>query len=240
LFPIRDLTPRRVFPVVTLALIAVNALVFFAWEPVDNAGAQAEFLYKRAAIACELTTGHPLTIGEYTSDTCTSQGLGPELFPAKVLLVSIVVSLFLHANLLHLAGNMWFLWIFGDNVEGAFGRLWYLLVYLAAGVIATIGFVVANPSSTEPLIGASGAIAGVLGSYLVLYPRNLVVSLVVFYVVPVPAVVFLGIWFAGQFLTGEPGVAWQAHVAGFAFGAALTFAFRAALLRRAGGRVASF
>jgi membrane associated rhomboid family serine protease len=234
-FPIRDLNPSRAVPVLTVLLVVANAVVFFAWEPLANAGEQATFLYRHALIACEITTGHPLTLGELQSATCLKDGLGPEIFPGKGLALSILVSLFLHASVLHLAGNMWFLWIFGNNVEEAFGRTGYLLVYLGAGVVATLGFVFADPGSTQPLIGASGAIAGVLGAYLVLFPRRLVISLIGFFVVPVPAVLFLGLWFVAQFAIDQVGVAWQAHVAGFAFGALVALAFRDALLRRVRG-----
>ncbi len=233
MFPIRDLAPTRVFPAVTLLLVAVNVIVFVGWEPLTNAGDQAAFLYQHAAIACELTTGHALTLGEYRSGACAASGVGPALFPAKVLLLSVVVSLFLHANIVHLLGNMWFLWIFGNNVEEAFGRVAYVAMYLVGGIVATLGWVVANPTSLDPMIGASGAIAAVLGAYLVLFPRNLVVSLIVFYVVPIPAVVFLGLWFVAQFALAQPGVAWQAHVAGFVFGVAIALVFRQALVRRA-------
>jgi membrane associated rhomboid family serine protease len=231
-FPLRDLNPTRTFAVITFLLIFANAAVFFGWEPLSNAGEQAAFLYRHAAIACELTSGHALTVGELRSATCIHDGLGPALFPGKVLVLSVLVSLFLHANVIHLAGNMWFLWIFGNNVEDVFGRAGYLALYLVAGVVATIGFVLTNPGSTDPMIGASGAIAGILGAYLVLFPRKVVLSLVVVFVVPVPAFVFLGLWFVGQFMVGGTGVAWQAHVAGFLFGVLATFALRDLLRSR--------
>ncbi len=145
--------------------------------------------------------------------------------------------MFLHAGFLHLAGNMWSLWIFGNNVEDAFGTMGYLLLYLASGVAATLVFVAINPDTTVPLVGASGAISGVMGAYLVLYPRARVVSVFpILFLLPiaVPAALFLIIWFAGQFaLIGQAtGIAWEAHVAGFVFGALAAAVFRRQLLAR--------
>jgi membrane associated rhomboid family serine protease len=129
--------------------------------------------------------------------------------------------MFLHANILHLAGNMWFLWIFGDNVEDRLGRVFFALIYLAAGIAGTAGFAAMRPEETVPLIGASGAIAGVLGAYLVMFPLRPVLALVGFFALPVPAVVFIGLWFVGQFAVIDASVAWEAHVFGFLAGVAL-------------------
>jgi membrane associated rhomboid family serine protease len=140
--------------------------------------------------------------------------------------------MFLHGSIAHILFNMWSLWIFGNNVEEAFGHLGYALFYLAAGVAATVGFVLVNPELTIPLVGASGAIAGMMGAYLVLFPRHLVMSLVFFRIVALPAMFFLGIWFLSQFFFNTEGVAWEAHVAGFAFGALVALPFRQRLLSR--------
>src|SRR5690606_29238973 len=150
-----------------------------------------EFAYEYAAISCEVTTGEPLSVDEITSGRCVD---GPEapLFPGKNVWLSVLVSMFLHAGVFHVLGNMWFLWVFGNNVEEAFGRVGYLLLYLVTGLVATAGFVLGNPDTTVPLVGASGAIAGVLGAYLVLFPAHRVLSWFLFLIVPVPAVIFLG------------------------------------------------
>jgi membrane associated rhomboid family serine protease len=145
--------------------------------------------------------------------------------------------MFLHANLAHLLGNLWSLWIFGNNVEDAYGSGGYLLLYLASGLAATAAFVLTNPGEVTPLVGASGAISGVMGAYLVLFPRARVVSVFpIFFFIPValPAAIFLILWFAGQFalVGGATGIAWQAHVGGFLFGAAVSFLLRRPLLRR--------
>lgn len=236
MFPIRDANPTRIRPLITWALIAVNVIVYFMIQPGDQLEA-IEFSYRNAAIACEITTGDPLDWVEIADARCTDRPLGDPAFPQKDIWMSVGVSMFLHAGIAHLLFNMWSLWIFGNNVEEAFGRPAYLLVYLLAGLAATLGFVLANPDLTVPLIGASGAIAGVMGSYLVLFPRHHVMTFVFFRVVAMPAMLFLGLWFLSQFLLlGESsGIAWEAHVAGFLFGGAITLPFRRILLRRTPG-----
>jgi len=230
-FPLRDLSPTRGSALVTIALIAINVVVFLAWQPhTGGQRAEVEFLYQRAAVACEVTHFRPLSERDLLQGECAAES-GPAIFPGKQIPLSIVVSMFLHGGLLHLLGNMWFLWIFGDNVEEAFGHLAYLLLYLVAGIGATIGFALMHADSVDPLVGASGAIAGVLGAYLVLFPRGWVLALWFLGVVPVPAVLFLGLWFLGQFGVATPGVAWEAHVAGFLIGAAVSLVFRRSLLR---------
>ena len=235
MFPIRDVNPTSIRPVITWALIAVNAVVFFLIQPQDELGA-LEFAYRHAAIACEITTGEVLDITEAVRGQCIEASLGEQIFPDKSIWLSVAASMFLHGGIAHLLFNMWSLWIFGNNVEEAFGGLGYLFVYLAAGLAATAGFVVANPQETMPLLGASGAIAGVMGSYLVLFPRHKVMTLVFVWIVAIPATVFLGIWFLSQFLLAgqESGIAWEAHVAGFLFGVLITLPFRRLLLARIG------
>jgi membrane associated rhomboid family serine protease len=127
---------------------------------------------------------------------------------------------------------MWFLWLFGNNIEEAYGSIRFLLLYVAAGIAAALAFIGLHPQDVTPLVGASGAIAGVLGSYLVLFPGRWVISLVVIALLPVPAVIFLGLWLVLQFAVTDPGVAWEAHVAGFLFGMAVSLLFRGPLLGR--------
>jgi len=233
-FPIGDAVGTRVRPIVTMLVIAANVAIFFFWQPPAGGADEVTFLYRRAAIACEITTGAPLTLAEIQTGRCSSEASAGvnEVFPSKSIVASVLVSMFLHGNLLHLAGNMWFLWIFGNNVEEAFGRLGYVALYLGAGIVATLGFVALNTGDTTPLIGASGAIAGILGAYAVLFPRNPVITLLFFTMVPVPAGLFLLLWFLGQFAVAEPGVAWEAHVVGFLAGALVAFVLRDALLAR--------
>ena len=234
MFPLRDLNPTRTQPLVTIALIAVNVAIWLLWQPRGNPLEEIEFLLANAVVACELTTGEPLTFSEFNRGLCLEAASGPQIFPGKQIYGAAVVSMFLHGGLLHLLGNMWFLWIFGNNIEEAYGRIGYLSMYLVAGVAATAAFVVFNADETVPLVGASGAIAGVLGAYLVLHPMRPVLSLIVIAVLPIPAAIFLGIWFVTQFqfAGAETGVAWEAHVFGFLFGVSLTLLLRGSLNRR--------
>ena len=146
----------------------------------------------------------------------------------------LFTSMLLHSGLMHILGNMLFLWIFGDNVEDFFGHFTYLLFYLICGVGSGLLHVLFNLNSSLPTLGASGAISGVMGAYLVLYPTSRVLTLVFIFLVPIPAVFILGYWFLIQFVEGvgslgaiaQGGVAWWAHVGGFLMGMALTAAFR--------------
>jgi len=235
MFPIRDINPAGRTPVLTFALIAANLLIFVFWQPLGDAIAGTTFLYEWAAVPCELTTSQPLSAFEINAGICTAANTGAAIFPEKEIALSILVSMFLHGGWFHVLGNMWFLWIFGDNVERDFGRIGYPLLYLVAGVAATLGFVALHPDETTPLIGASGAVAGVLGAYSVLYPGSLVLSVAFFTIVPIPAILFLGLWFVGQFFVGDVGVAWEAHVVGFLVGMAAAFVLRATGLARRGG-----
>jgi membrane associated rhomboid family serine protease len=153
------------------------------------------------------------------------------VFPNKNIWLAVLFAMFMHGSILHVLGNMLFLWIFGNNVEDRFGSIWYLVFYLAMGVVATATHVAFNASSTVPTIGASGAIAGVMGAYIVWWPHARVLSFVpiVFFVglFELPAAVVLGIWFVTQFFTNpNEGVAWLAHVGGFTAGALLALTLR--------------
>jgi membrane associated rhomboid family serine protease len=192
--------------------------------------------------ACTVAFLVELGAGARVEDLIHDYGLIPARFGALVrrvgplhleLYVPFVTSMFLHAGWAHYAGNMLYLWIFGDNVEDRFGHVGYALFYLVGGVFAAAAHALANPTSVVPTIGASGAIAAVMGAYFVLYPRARISSLaIVFFwirVVSVPAFVYLALWFALQLLAGsaalssapgDAGVAWWAHLGGFAFGAA--------------------
>ncbi len=231
MFPIRDLNPTRVTPILTIGLILLNVAVFYLWQPHDNPDQEVEFLYENAAIACELTTGQALSEAEIVSEQCTEDSAAP-VFPEKSIWVAAIGSMFLHGGLGHLLSNMWFLWIFGNNVEEAYGTGGYLLMYLVSGVAATGAFVYSNPESTVPLIGASGAIAGVLGAYLVLFPTHRVLTIFIFFFVHVPAAAYLLLWLFLQFAYQDPGVAWEAHVGGFIAGVLITLPLRPLLLNR--------
>ena len=231
MFPIRDLNPTRITPIITIALIGVNIFVFFFAQPRDNPEEEIDFLYENAAVACEFTTGQPLTQDEIDFDRCLDDAGTPK-FPDKNIWLAGLVTMFLHGGIGHLFSNMWFLWIFGNNVEEAYGKIGYLLLYLATGAVATAAFVVGNSQTTVPIIGASGAIAGVLGAYLVLFPTHRVLTLFLFFFIHVPAGAYLALWFFLQFVIQEAGVAWDAHVAGFIAGVLITLPLRSVLLAR--------
>jgi membrane associated rhomboid family serine protease len=231
MFPLRDINPTRITPVVTLALIAVNLAVFFLFQMRGTPEQQTELIYERAAIACEVSTGSPLGADEIIGDLCLPEAQAP-VFPEKNVYLALFTSMFLHGSVTHVLFNMWFLWIFGNNVEEAYGHIWYLVLYLVGGLAGTAAYVVLNPEATVPLVGASGAIAVALGAYAVLFPSHRVLSFVGWILIPVPAVLFLGIWFALQFLMSQPGVAWEAHAGGFVFGAGVSLLLRNKLLRR--------
>jgi membrane associated rhomboid family serine protease len=233
--PLRDVNPTRRRPVVTVVLIGVCIAVYFFVEPVGRLAvlhqtsatssqqADAEFTYRYAAIPCELVHDRPLTTSEVTNG-CQSNPSGAPVFPHKNVWLAVLFSMFLHASLLHIGGNMLFLWVFGNNVEDRFGHAAYLVFYLVAGVLATGAYVLFNASTTAPLLGASGAIAAVMGVYLVFFPRAPIRTLILFPPIVlwprIPAWVLLVLWFISQFfLSPGSGVAWVAHVAGFAFGA---------------------
>lgn len=237
MIPLRDSNPTVIYPFVNWLIIAGAIAVFFLLQPqTDPEG--TVFVYEWAAIPCELTTLDALDVQEFQTGQCADgEALDSDLFPDKSVLLGILVSIFLHGGLGHLLSNMWILWIFGNNAEEAFGSGGYLLFYLVGGIMATGGYVLVNPGSTVPLVGASGAIAGVMGAYLVLFPRARIVSIVpVLFFMPfeVPAWVYLVLWFGGQFaLVGNAGqIAWEAHVAGFVFGLLVALAMRRRLMQR--------
>jgi membrane associated rhomboid family serine protease len=227
--PIRDENPTRRPAVVTWLIVLLAAGVYLVVQPHSGSDG-TRFLYEQATIPCEVLSGHPLTIEEITSGTCDDVP-GPELAPHKNVYLSLVVSVFLHGSLLHLVGNLWILWIFGNNVEDDLGSLGFLVFYLAAGIVASIAHVLIHSSDTIPVVGASGAIAGVMGAYLVLHPWARVVSIVpplFFLPFRVPAALFLVIWFVLQFALAntDTNIAWEAHVAGFAFGVVIAIWLR--------------
>jgi membrane associated rhomboid family serine protease len=226
--PLKDDNPTRTTPVVTIVLIVACVLVYFG---VQRGGEQAEFTYRRAAVPCEVVTGTPMTSEEISTGDCTRNDTEDPVFPQKNVFVALITSMFLHGGLLHLGGNMLYLWIFGNNIEDRMGKVAYLAFYLVAGIVATFTHIFLDVGSTVPLIGASGAIAGVMGAYLVLFPRVRIRSLLIFFFVlfrDIEARWLLGFWFVSQFFVNpSEGVAWAAHVGGFAFGALVGLALRA-------------
>ncbi|HEK85402.1 MAG: rhomboid family intramembrane serine protease [Candidatus Saccharicenans sp.] len=207
--PLKDENPTVRFPLITIILIAVNCLVF-AYQIISPKGLEY-FVLKYGVIPYEITHG-PL---EATT--------GPRIFWP----LSLLTGMFLHGSLFHLLGNMLYLWIFGNNIEDFLGPIKYIFFYFSCGIAASIVQVAFYPGSRVPMIGASGAIAGILGGYIILYPSARVKTLIflIFYItiVYVPAWLILGLWFVLQLTNAGlgGGVAWFAHIGGFLTGLGL-------------------
>ena len=237
MIPLKDDAPRVSTPYINYTFIVLNTLVFlFEWSL--NTQSEQQFVEVFGVVPARLTV--VLFNHGYVPWDLVSQ-LGTRYVPPLAAIVPIFASMFLHGSWLHLIFNMWALWIFGDNVEDRVGHAWYLLFYLVCGVAAALFHTLLNASSTIPTVGASGAIAGVMGAYFVLYPRARVLTLVpLFFVffVWLPAWIVLGYWFVAQFLSGAAtsiashssgsgGIAFWAHVGGFLAGMLLIKLFPA-------------
>ena len=216
LLPLQAESPTSSRPVVTYALLAANVAVFLFQAVLSPLGEQI-FIFKTAAVPFELT--HFVD-----RDTIPIPGTSV-LYPDALVPfpLTLFTAMFVHGGFMHLGGNMLYLWIFGNSVESAMGPGRYLLFYILAGLCATLVHVMSEPDSAIPMIGASGAIAGVLGAYFILYPRAYIKTFVLLFIfiqiIHVPAVIILGIWFLRQILgIGSDGVAWYAHIGGFLIG----------------------
>ncbi len=252
MLPLHDDNPTRHFPLVTLIIIALNVMAFLFWEPTLGSHSEAQqeaFFFCHAEIPYEVTHQVPLSEGGGAARHEISDQLGAtesqardlqrflaRRCPDKSWWQSVFVAMFLHGGWLHIGGNMLFLWIFGNNVEDKLGAIVYFLFYLAAGIAASIGQLLIDTNSVVPNLGASGAIAGVLGAYIVMFPRRRVLTLVFFFFITaiwLPAWTVLGAWFILQLFNGvgavtahiSSGVAFFAHIGGFVFGAALALLF---------------
>lgn len=221
MFPLKDNISSRRFPAVNLWLIIVN-VIFFAYEFKLGPGLDG-FIFQYGFVPARFMAARAENILDLSS------------------FLPVFSSMFLHGGILHLVANMWMLWIFGDNVEDSMGHGRYLLFYLLCGSASVFAQAWANPLSTVPMVGASGAISGVLGAYFILYPGARILTLIpifiIFYTVELPAFIFLGLWIVLQFMEGyvhllnsdgqaAGGVAWWAHIGGFGAGVLLVNLFR--------------
>jgi len=221
--PLRDHNPTHRTPVVTIALIAVNVGIFLT-EPLTGTDAQqTRFFFCNATLPYEVVNRELAPQVPYGALGC----------PGKSVLLAMLYSMFLHGGLLHIGGNMLFLWVFGNNVEDRLGRVRFLAFYLLAGAAATMAQSYLTPASVVPLIGASGAIAGVLGAYLLMFPHAQVTTLIFYFVTELPAVLVLAGWFLLQVFQGVGsvqgdggGVAYFAHIGGFIAGMILLLLLR--------------
>ncbi len=213
MIPIRDVNPTRSTPWVTWSILLVCGLVFL-WQSMLPPGVDAAFVQTWGLVPRRIAYGDPTAA------------------------ITVLTSMFMHGGFMHVLGNLWFLYIFGDNVEDNLGSARFAIFYVLSGVAAAAAQYLANPLSPVPMVGASGAIAGVLAAYLVLYPRARVVTLVPIFIflqwIELPAVVFIALWFALQFYSGlgsltqgtTGGVAYWAHIGGFLAGLVMVFVFR--------------
>ena len=220
MIPLKDRNPRRCFPIITLILIAVNILVFF-YEL--SLGLKLEGFFHHFSV-----------IPNHIYQTLHSEILKPFVF------ITLITSLFMHGGWMHLGGNMLYLWIFGDNVEDKFGHIRFLVFYLFCGIAASALHIYLEPTSNVPTIGASGAISGVLGAYIFMFPKARILTLIPIFIfiqfAELPAYIILGLWFILQFFNGMlllgnstagmGGIAWWAHIGGFIAGLLLVIPFR--------------
>jgi membrane associated rhomboid family serine protease len=230
MIPLRDVNHTESVPVVTIVLIALNCAVWVYEVSLGNA--LGEFLFGHALVPLRFVHARHIAGG----------------FMANAV-IPLFSSIFMHAGWMHVIGNLWFLWIFGDNVEDRMGRLRYVFFYLACGLGASLAHVALNSDSRVPVVGASGAISGVLGAYLIWFPQARVHTLFIFFIIvrfiDVPAYLYLMFWFALQILGGASeigrsanigGTAYVAHLGGFAFGASLALLFHEGTARRGRSR----
>ena len=209
MIPLRDINPSRNFPVVNSALIGINVVVFLLQMSLGNE--MDRFIYTYGLVPARYSISH---VSAY--------------FTPFQQVFSFISFMFIHGGFLHLLGNMWSLYIFGDNVEDRLGPFRYLLFYLLCGLASGLSHLFLNMNSTIPTIGASGAISGVMGAYLILHPRSKILTLIPILIFPwfveIPAFFFIGFWFVLQLLNaagshgGGGGIAWWAHIGGFLFG----------------------
>ncbi|MEX2220296.1 MAG: rhomboid family intramembrane serine protease [Candidatus Rokuibacteriota bacterium] len=223
MFPLKDDNPARTTPIVTIGLIVANLLVFLYQVSLEAGGVQGAragqaFIEEFGLVPCRLTGACRSTLD----------------LPSPI--ATIVTSMFMHGGLFHIGGNMLYLWIFGNNIEDTLGHARYLLFYLACGTAAALAQTAIGPSSPVPMVGASGAVSGVLGAYLLLFPHAHVTTLIIlgffFRLVKIPAVIVLGFWIVIQVISGlgsfgaSGGVAFFAHIGGFVAGLGLLFVLR--------------
>ncbi len=241
MLPLFDENPTNRTPFVTWAIIGLCLLAYAAPRLIeqntllqtspdvaiaDDLADDVRLLVEHAAIPCEIIQRRPLAVEEVRdtyvapdgSYRCATVADGPAVFPDKYVSLAMVTSLFLHGGLFHLASNMLFLWVFGNNVEDRVGHLPFALFFVTAGVVGTIAYVASQPDSAVAIVGASGAVAGVMGSYAVWYPDAPIRTLVFLILVDIRAQWFLIAWFLIQFLTADGPGAWITHVSGFCFG----------------------
>tara|TARA_B000000565_G_scaffold182891_1_gene138892 strand:- start:121 stop:840 length:720 start_codon:yes stop_codon:yes gene_type:complete len=219
--PISDINPARNVPVVSRIFIILSSLTFLFLQPKNNIDL-LNYFYKYAAIPCELINNLPISANQFYNNNCS---LEPDIviFPDKNILLSIIVSLFLHANFLHILGNLWSFWIFGNNVEDKLGKIRFILFLIVSGVISIVGHSLLNFGNLNPIVGASGIVSALMGAYLYLFPNAKLLVLVpfgVFFPTTIKAKYFMIFWLISQFIIAiqSNNISWEAHISGFLFG----------------------
>jgi len=219
--PISDINPARNVPVVSRIFIILSSLTFLFLQPKNNIDL-LNYFYKYAAIPCELINNLPISANQFYNNNCS---LEPDIviFPDKNILLSIIVSLFLHANFLHILGNLWSFWIFGNNVEDKLGKIRFILFLIVSGVISIVGHSFLNVGNLNPIVGASGIVSALMGAYLYLFPNAKLLVLVpfgVFFPTTIKAKYFMIFWLISQFIIAiqSNNISWEAHISGFLFG----------------------
>ncbi len=230
MFPIGDDdSDRRIQPIINYAIIAINILVFVFLQ---GLGGNDHFTYAFSLVPKEIMTGIDLTTPQIIRDTITGQTAEiPNFATPLPVYFNFLSSMFMHGGFMHIFGNMLFLWVFGDNIENRLGHIRYLIFYLLCGFAAALGQILMQTDSVVPMLGASGAISGVLGGYLLLFPKRSVRAIIFNFYTTVPAYVALGIWIVYQIVSGyltpagTGGVAYAAHLGGFLAGLILVKIF---------------
>ena len=221
MIPISDINPAKNVPVISRIFITFSSLTFLFLQPKNNIDL-LNYFYKYAAIPCELINNLPLSANQFYNNNCN---LEPDIviFPDKNILLSIFISLFLHANFLHILGNLWSFWIFGNNVEDKLGKVRFILFLIVSGVISIVGHSLLNFGNINPIVGASGIVSALMGAYLYLFPNAKLLVLVpfgVFFPTTIKAKFFMIFWLISQFLIAiqSNNISWEAHISGFLFG----------------------
>lgn len=231
-FPYKNLTPSNKIPYLTITLILLNSVVYF-YQNLIATKSFDHYLYSYSLIPWEISHFQNADVPVRNHFGGVAKYFSRNTFPP----FSMLSSMFMHASLLHILCNMYFLWIFGGNIEERLGIFRFLLLYLLSGIIGDLAFVAFHTSSLVPMIGASGAVSGVMGAYMIWYPRSRIRTLVflIFLItsIDIPALAFLLLWFLAQllFAGGGEGIAWQAHIGGFITGLILAWIFK----KRIGG-----
>lgn len=248
-----DNKDRHITPYVNYLLLALNIFVFFYWQ---DWGSDIRFTFAYSAVPAEILTGQDIvTAPQIIHDPVSGQAIRmPGLQPTPVPVhLTLLTSMFMHGGIAHIAGNMLYLWIFGDNLENAMGHWRYLVFYLLCGVLAGLSHVFSaahvNDSALVPSLGASGAISGVLGGYILLFPGRLVHVWFLFAIISLPALLVVGVWFAFQLINGmgilggneaAGGVAYAAHIGGFVAGLILVKMFKRRIIMAPGKNKRAF